>query len=113
MPLSLKRPARFAARPYRRGVSIPAALLLRDERVLEITVRNLSPRGFMGHCAAALGEGEWVGVDLPGYGIARAVVRWSDDGEVGCQFRAPIDVEQCVMTASPPARALFIRAAAA
>jgi len=94
MPLSLKRPARFAARTYRRGVSIPAALLLRDERVLEIVVRNLSPSGFMGQCAAALGEGERVGVDLPGYGIAPAVVRWSEDGEMGCQFRRPIDVDR-------------------
>jgi hypothetical protein len=95
MPLSLKRPARFNSRAYRRGVSIPAALVLRDERVLEITVRNLSPRGCMGQCAAMLGEGEWVGIDLPGFGIAPAVVRWSEDGEVGCQFRRPIDVDRC------------------
>ena len=95
MPLSLKRPARFASRAYRRGVSIPAALLLSDERVLEITVRNLSPRGCMGQCAATLGEGERVGIDLPGYGIAPAIVRWSGDGEVGCQFRRPVDVDRC------------------
>ena len=65
------------------------------ERVLEITVRNLSPRGCMGQCAAVLGEGERVGIDLPGYGIAPAIVRWSGDGEVGCQFRRPVDVDRC------------------
>lgn len=95
MALSLKRPARFSSRAYRRGVSIPAALLLRDDRVLEITVRNLSPRGFMGQCGAPLEEGDRIGIDLPGYGIAPAVVRWSEDGEVGCQFRRPIDVDRC------------------
>lgn len=112
MPLSLKRPPRFACRAYRHGVSIPAALLLADDEVLAVTVRNLSARGFMANCHARLGEGAWVGVDLPGYGIARAVVRWTDDGEIGCQFRTPVDVEQCMALAAQTSRGgLFARAA--
>jgi hypothetical protein len=42
-----------------------------------------------------LHDGEWIGIDLPGFGIARAVVRWSEDGEMGCEFRHPVAVEKC------------------
>lgn len=94
MALALKRPARFAPRDYRQGVTFAAALILADDRIVDIEVRNLSARGFMGRCDTALIPGGWVGVDLPGYGIVRALVRWYDDGEFGCQFRNSIDVDR-------------------
>jgi hypothetical protein len=67
-------------------------LVLADDRVVAISVRNISPDGFMGECGTPLAQGAWLGIDMPGYGIARAVVRWSGDGEIGCKFRRKIDL---------------------
>lgn len=93
MRLHLKRPARFSSRDPRTAVDFDTDLLLPDDRMIDATVRNLSPRGFMARCRTRLSAGTWLGVDLPGYGIARAVVRWSEDGELGCQFRKPLGTE--------------------
>jgi len=90
MRLHLKRPARFSSRDPRTAVDFDTDLLLPDDRMIDATVRNLSARGFMARCRTRLRAGTWLGVDLPGYGIARAVVRWSEDGELGCQFRRPL-----------------------
>ena len=104
MALSLKRPARFEARSPRAGVTIPACLLLADDRVLDVTVRNVSAQGLMAECDQPLPKGTWLGVDLPGFGIARAVVRWSEQGEVGCSFRDPLDIERFSMAAMAGAK---------
>lgn len=88
--LSLKRPPRFLPRSPRYAVEIGACLMLADDRVIPVTIRNLSPHGFMARCPVELARQTWLGVELPGYGIARARVRWSEDGEIGCQFRRPI-----------------------
>lgn len=109
MALALKRPARFASRAPRSGVRIPAWLVLTDDSVVPVTVRNVSKRGLMAECGRALEPGTWLGIDLPGFGIARAVVRWCSDGELGCQFRQPFDIErfgEVAMAGSPPS-ALF------
>ena len=92
--LSLKRPPRFLPRTPRYAVEVGACLLLGDDRVISITIKNLSPHGFMAVCPLELHRQTWLGVDLPGYGIARARVRWSEAGEIGCQFRRPIAVDQ-------------------
>jgi hypothetical protein len=54
----------------------------------------------MGKACADLGVDTWLGIDLPGFGIVRAQVRWSENGEVGCQFRIPIDVSELIEPAS-------------
>jgi len=90
MTLGLKRPARFPSRRPRAAVAIATELLLPDDRVIDVMLRNVSESGFMGACRTAVSAGTWLGVDLPGYGIARAIVRWSEDGELGCQFRKPL-----------------------
>lgn len=97
MKLGLKRPPRFAARRPRAAVDFCAELLLPDDRVIDVIVRNVSESGFMGACRTAVRAGTWLGVDLPGYGIARAVVRWSEDGEFGCQFRKPLPAGAAVL----------------
>ncbi|MGX7895043.1 hypothetical protein [Tsuneonella sp. HG222] len=90
MILSLKRPARFRPRAPRTGVDIATQILLPDDRLIDATVRNVSELGFLAICDTELAAGTWLGVALPGYGIARAVVRWNEDGELGCQFRRPL-----------------------
>lgn len=90
MKLGLKRAPRFASRRPRIAVAIATELLLPDDRVIDVTVSNVSELGFMGACRITVSAGTWLGVDLPGYGIARAVVRWSEGGELGCQFRKPL-----------------------
>jgi len=112
MALALKRPPRFAPREYRQGVAFDTALILTDDRVIAVAVRNLSAQGFMGRSSVSLKPGGWVGVELPGYGIARALVRWCEDDEFGCQFRSPIDFGRLAgASAGAPAPSLFGRAA--
>jgi hypothetical protein len=100
MGLSLRRLARFAPREPRSAVEIETSLLLPHDEVAPITIRNLSRRGFMGETQACPKPDTWLGVSLPGGGIMRALVRWSQAGEVGCQFRAPLDVERIRQTLS-------------
>jgi hypothetical protein len=94
LKLSLKRIGRFNARQPRLAVQLTGSLLLSDDREIPIKVKNLSPDGFMGKCSAELSANTWLGVDFPSFGIVRACVRWSEDGEVGCRFRVPIDVDR-------------------
>jgi hypothetical protein len=94
LKLSLKRIGRFDPRQPRLAVQLAGSLLLSDDREIPVSVENVSARGFMGKCSAELHADTWLGVDFPGFGIVRACVRWSEDGELGCRFRAPIDVDR-------------------
>lgn len=94
MPLALKRPPRFLPRGPRAATEIHTRLLLADDRTAEVTLRNLSERGFMGECACPVPEGDWVGVDLPGFGIVPARVRWRAGAEIGCRFRRSIALDR-------------------
>lgn len=107
--LALKRPPLFPARAPRAAVNISAHLLLADDRVVGVRLRNLSSRGFLGHTSLPLDAGTWLGVELVGYGILRAVVCWSEDGEFGCQFRSKIDLARLgrAVTANPVGCTLF------
>jgi hypothetical protein len=40
-------------------------LVLPDDQVVPITVRDLSPKGFMGETQAELATDTWIGVELP------------------------------------------------
>src|SRR5688572_14109508 len=91
--LSLKRKARFSPRGPRSAVNIDTYLVLSDDRLVPITIRNLSPKGFMGETEAVLPPDTWIGVELPGRGILRARVRWTEAGELGCKFRTPTDAK--------------------
>jgi hypothetical protein len=92
MPLSLKLKARFAPRSPRLSVTIDSSVLLPDERVAPIVIKNISPGGFMGETEAIAEPGSDVGVVIPGCGIVPARVQWSDDGVIGAQFRRPLDL---------------------
>lgn len=94
MALSVKRPARFASRKPRAAVAIDAWLLLPDDKVTPIEVRNISMDGFMGGTLVEIPPGTSFGIAMPGCGIVRASVRWSEAGEIGGQFRRPLSVER-------------------
>lgn len=104
MKLSLKLPVRFSPRKPRTAVAIDATLLLPDDVAVPISIRNISTDGFMGTTVAELAADTLIGVALPGCGIVPARVRWNGDGEIGAQFRRPLDLERlqqaCADTAS-------------
>jgi hypothetical protein len=91
--LALKRPARYAPRGPRIGVNLRTSFVLADDRVVPVTIENLSANGFMAKCRRVLPENSWLGVELPGCGVVRARVRWTEGREVGCQFRRPIPLD--------------------
>jgi len=94
MKLSLKINPRFPPREPRMSVSIEASLLLPGDAVVPIAVRNISAEGFMAETPIAVACEGWVGVSLPGCGIVPARIRWSVEGELGGQFRRPLDLER-------------------
>ena len=100
MKLSLKLPVRFPPRKPRVAIEIEATLLLPDDGVAPISIKNISVDGFMGETQAEVHAGARVGVALPGCGIVPARVRWNAAGEMGAQFRSPLDLERLQQTAS-------------
>lgn len=102
MRLTLKRQSRYAPRGPRMAVDLGTSLVLADDRVVPVTIHNLSANGFMAKCGRKLPENTWLGVELPGCGIVRARVRWNDDGEIGCQLRKAIDLDQFSHYGPPP-----------
>ena len=94
MKLSLKLTPRFPPREPRMSVTIEAALLLPGDEVVPIAIRNISAEGFMAETPITIVAEGWIGVALPGCGIVPARLRWSEDGEIGAQFRRPLDLER-------------------
>lgn len=92
--LALNRAARYEPRGPRSAVNLETCAVLADDRLVPITIRNLSRDGFMGQTDAELDPDTWLGITLPGCGIVRARVRWNEDGELGCQFRRALDAAQ-------------------
>ena len=62
----------------------------------EITICNLSFRGFRAECDEALKRGDFVSIDLPQIGLVRARVAWCDSGRLGGMFLKPTDIRRCV-----------------
>ena len=102
MRLSLKRRSRYTPRGPRMAVALGTSFVLADDRVVPVVIENLSANGFMAKSHGELTENSWLGVELPGCGIVRARVRWTDDGEVGCQFRKPIELDKFSHYGPPP-----------
>lgn len=105
MKLSLKLIPRFPPREPRVAVKIEATLLLPGDEVVPIAIRNISAEGFMAETPVDIVAAGWVGVALPGCGIVPARLRWSENGEIGAQFRRPLDLERLGLVA--PDQPLF------
>ena len=63
-----------------------------DGTTLSLTIVNVSPHGLMARCDAAVAAGERINVTLPVVGVARAEVRWSLGGRIGCRLDPAIPV---------------------
>ena len=63
---------------------------------VEVTVRNVSPCGFMAECPEAIGIGSYVTLDIPGLGAVEAQVRWQIGARIGGMFTDPISLSRCV-----------------
>ena len=108
MKLSLKLTPRFPPREPRMAVTIEATLLLPGDETVPIAIRNISAEGFMAETPDSIDCDGWIGVSLPGCGIVPARIRWSGEGEIGAQFRRPLDLERLgVDAAGPGDRPLF------
>ena len=96
------------------AVDLGTSLVFPDDQLVPVVIENLSANGFMAKCGGALAENAWLGVELPGCGIVRARVRWHEDGELGCQFRKPVDLDQFAAYGPPLSEVpgLFRRAGA-
>jgi hypothetical protein len=91
--LNLKRPPRFAPRTPRIAAAIDTAVLLPDDREVEVQIRNISSGGFMAVSRQGLVAGIRFGVAIPGHGIVRAEVRWADEEMFGAQFERPLQIK--------------------
>ena len=86
MPLGLKATPRFLPRDPRIASRLPTMLLMPDDREIHVHVRNMSPGGFMAETSAAIAEGISFGIEIPGRGIVRAQVCWTDGDAFGASF---------------------------
>jgi hypothetical protein len=66
---------------------------------VEVTVRNLSPAGFMAECAEPVRIGSYVTLDVPGIGPVQAQIRWQIGIRMGGMFLDPISLARCEWTA--------------
>ncbi len=69
-----------------------------DQRVVEVTVCDLSTSGFMAECLRPVLIGSYVSLDLPGIGPVHAQVRWQVGGRMGGKFLDPISLHRCDWT---------------
>ena len=80
----------------RLDVSIPSRLRHGGFDQADVTICNLSFRGFRADCGETLTPGEFVSIDLPQIGLVRARIAWCDSGRIGGMFLKPTDVRRCV-----------------
>ena len=66
---------------------------------IEVTVRDVSTRGFMAECADPVAIGSHVSLQVPGIGAVRAQVRWQIGSRMGGMFLDPISLNECAWTA--------------
>jgi len=86
-------------RAVRRPLDVPTELSDRADYRIEVTVRNVSPCGFMAECPAVVPIGSRVTLDVPGLGPVDAQVRWQTGPRMGGMFLDPIRLGRCEWTA--------------
>jgi hypothetical protein len=72
-----------------------------DRYVVEVTIRNVSSRGFMAECPEQVAIGSYVSLDIPGIGPVHAQVRWQLAGRMGGMFVDPLSLHPCEWQAIP------------
>lgn len=89
----------------RRIIEERAAVRAPGLATFAVTVRNVSPGGFMAECPEMVRIGSHISLDVPGIGPVHAQVRWQLGSRMGGMFLDPISMQRCAWTA--------VRAAAA
>lgn len=83
---NLKIAPKYPPREPRRLSCATASLLLPDDRELPIELGNVSAKGFMARSQVPIPANISLGLNIPGFGIIRAEVRWSEGYELGGSF---------------------------
>jgi hypothetical protein len=78
-----------------------------DNPDAEVSVRNISNRGFMAEAELEIEIGSDAMVYLPGVGWALASVRWTAGNKFGARFADSINMRQ-FWRANPPQRVSYI-----
>jgi hypothetical protein len=95
---------RYAVRkPDRVRIALNTKLRLADQPDVDVSVRNISSRGFMAEADRDLPIGSDAMVYLPGIGWAMASIRWSVGHKFGGRFSESVNMRQ-FWRANPPRR---------
>lgn len=94
-------PAHYRTRREER-TRVDSAAELRQQSwySVEVTIRDVSPLGFMAECEEHVRIGSHVSLDVPGIGPVHAQVRWQIGGRMGGMFLDPISLNRCEWTAT-------------
>jgi len=90
-------------KPDRVRVILNTRLRISDRPDAEISVRNISNRGFMAEGQDPIEVGSNTMIYLPGVGWSLATVRWSAGSRFGAKFADSINMRQ-FWRANPPPR---------
>ena len=96
----------------RRAVNFAAILEEQDATASEVSVLDLSERGFRVRTDDDLKVGSPLFVKLPGAEAVRAKIVWSRNGEAGCEFDEELrsgTLEMIVASATPKRRIVDAR----
>jgi len=95
---------RYAVRkPDRIRVQLSTKLRLAGQDDLEVSVRNISSKGFMAEADRDLPIGADALLFLPGLGWTMASIRWSLGSRFGARFAASVNMRE-FWRANPPRR---------
>ena len=95
---------RYAVRkPDRVRILLSTKLRLAGQADLDISVRNISSKGFMAEADRDLPIGSDTMLFLPGIGWTLASIRWSVGGKFGARFSESVNMRQ-FWRANPPRR---------
>ena len=95
---------RYAVRkPDRMRIQLITKLRLPGQDDLDVSVRNISSKGFMAEADRDLPIGSDIMLFLPGIGWTLASVRWSLGNRFGARFSESVNMRQ-FWRANPPRR---------
>jgi hypothetical protein len=95
---------RYSVRkPDRVRILLNTKLRLSNQPDIEVSVKNISTRGFMAEADRDLPIGSDAMVYLPGIGWTMASIRWSVGNRFGGRFSESVDMRQ-FWRANPPRR---------
>jgi hypothetical protein len=96
-------------KPDRVKVLLDTRLRIKEQPDMEISVKNISNRGFMAESQQAVPIGRDALIFLPGIGWTLAQIRWSLGNRFGGRFSDALNMRQ-FWRANPPQRLSHIRA---